>query len=66
MAPASIRRKQVRSNKAKLVRAKSVPSIVTETKALQGAIDFVLTEAEILKALRRVRGKGGIKRIFGP
>jgi hypothetical protein len=66
MGSASIRRKQVRSNKAKLVRAKSVPRSVTETKALQGAIDFVLTEAEILKALRRVKGKGRIIRPFGP
>lgn len=36
----------------------------TETQALGGAMDFVLAEAEILKTLRRVKGKARIRNFF--
>ena len=64
MASASIRHKHVRLNQAKLERVKSILGSVTETEALERAMDFVLAEAEILKTLRRVRGKGRIRRVF--
>lgn len=64
MASVPVRHKHLRLNQAKLGRVKSVLGTATETEALEGAMDFVLTEAEILKALRRVKGKARIKRLF--
>jgi hypothetical protein len=43
---------------------KSVLGTATETQALGGAMDLVLAEAEILKALRRVKGKARIRNFF--
>lgn len=43
---------------------KSLLGSATETEALEGAMDLVLAEVEILKALRRVKGKARIKRVF--
>jgi len=51
-------------NQDKLERVKSILGSATETEALERAMDLVLAEAEILKALRRVKGKGRIKRLF--
>lgn len=66
MSSRRARHKHVRLNQAKLNRVKSTLDSPTEIESLRRAIDFVLTEAEILKALRRVKGKGKIKRLFGP
>ncbi len=64
MASAPVRHKHLRLNQAKLERVKSTLGTATETEALEGAMDLVLAEAEILKALRRVRGKARIKNLF--
>lgn len=64
MASVSVRHKHLRLNQAKLERVKSVLGTATETEALEGAMDLVLAEAEILKALRRVKGKARIKNLF--
>ncbi|MFI5338881.1 MAG: hypothetical protein ACHQ7N_03475 [Candidatus Methylomirabilales bacterium] len=64
MASLPVRHKHLRLNQAKLDRVKSVLGTATETEALEGAMDIVLTETEILKALRRVKGKARIKRLF--
>jgi hypothetical protein len=66
MAMVPIRHKHLRLNQAKLERVKSVLGSATETEALESAMDLVLTEAEILKTLRRIKGKGRVKRLFGP
>jgi len=64
MASGPVRHKHLRLNQAKLERVKSVLGSATETQALEGAMDLVLAEAEIVKTLRRVRGKGRIRRLF--
>jgi len=64
MVSLPVRHKHLRLNQAKLDRVKSVLGTATETEALEGAMDIVLTETEILKALRRVKGKARIKRLF--
>ena len=65
MTTVPIRHKHLRLNQGKLERVKSVLRSATETEALESAMDLVLTEAEILKTLRRIRGKGHVKRLFG-
>ena len=64
MASVPVRHKHLRLNQAKLEQVKSVLGTATETEALEGAMDFVLAEDEILKALRRVKGKARIKNLF--
>lgn len=64
MASGPVRHKHLRLNQAKLERVKSVLGSTTETQALEGAMDLVLAEAEIVKTLRRVKGKGQIRRLF--
>ena len=64
MASGPLRHKHLRLNQAKLERVKSVLGSATETQALEGAMDLVLAEAEIVKTLRRVKGKGRIRRLF--
>jgi len=64
MASGPVRHKHLRLNQAKLERVKSVLGSATETQALEGAMDLVLAEAEIVKTLRRVKGKGRIRRLF--
>jgi hypothetical protein len=59
-----MRHKHVRLNQEKLDRVKSILGSATETEALEGAMDLVLAEAEILRTLRRIRGKGRIGRLF--
>ncbi len=59
-----VRHKHLRLNQEKLERVKSVLGSATETDALEGAMDLILAEAEILKSLRRVRAKGRIRRLF--
>ncbi len=65
MATVSVRHKHFRLNQGKLERVKSILASPTETEALESAMDLVLTEAEILKTLRRIKGKGRVKRLFG-
>jgi hypothetical protein len=64
MASVPVRHKHLRLNQAKLERVKSVLGTATETEALEGAMDLVLAEAEILKALHREKGKGRPKNHF--
>ena len=64
MASVPVRHKHLRLNQAKLERVKSVLGAATETEALEGAMDLVLAEAEILKVLRYVKGKARIKNRF--
>jgi hypothetical protein len=64
MPAARIRHKHLRLNQHKLDRVRKVLRCKSEREAIEGAMDFVLAEDEILKTLRRVKGKGRIKRLF--
>lgn len=65
MATRGVRHKQVRVNQRKLDRVKSILGAATETEAIEKAMDLVLTENEIIKTHRRIKGKGRIERVFG-
>ena len=64
MPAARVRHKHLRLNQDKLDRVKRILGSKSETEAIEGAMDFILAEDDILKSLRRVRGKGRIKKLF--
>lgn len=64
MATIALRHKHVQLDQRKLDRARRVLQARTETETLARALDLVLTEADIDRALRNVRGKGKLRRVF--
>lgn len=64
MGATALRHKHVQLDQRKLDRARRVLGARTETEALDRALDLVVTEAEINRALRAVRGKGKLRRVF--
>ncbi len=66
MASTPMRNKRLRLNQEKLERLKSVLGGATAAEALERAMDLVLAEAEILKALRRMKGEERTRGLFAP
>ncbi len=64
MPAARVRHNHLRLNQDKLDRVKRILGSKSETEAIEGAMDFILAEDDILKTLRRIKGKGRFKRIF--
>lgn len=60
----ALRHKHVKLDQAKLDRARRVLGARTETETLDRALDLVVTETDIDRALRAVRGKGKLRRVF--
>jgi hypothetical protein len=59
----TLRHKHVQMDQRKLDRARQVLGARTETETLDRALDLVVTEAEIDRALRAARGKGRLRRV---
>ena len=64
MGAPSLRHKHVQLDQGKLNRAREILRAKTETEALGRALDIVVSEAEIDTALKKVRGKGRIRKVF--
>lgn len=64
MTTTRVRHKHVQLDQGKLDRARRVLGARTETETLERALDLVVMEAEIDRALRAVRGKGRLRRVF--
>lgn len=64
MTAIALRHKHVRLDQRKLDRARRVLGARTETETLDRALDLVVTEADIDRALRAARGKGTLRRVF--
>lgn len=64
MGTPSLRHKHVQLDQGKLNRAREILRAKTETEALGRALDIVISEAEIDTALKKVRGKGRIRKVF--
>ena len=64
MPTSTLRHKHVRIDQAKLNRAKKVLNAETDTEALDRALDVVVAEATIDRALRAVRAKGRLRKVF--
>jgi hypothetical protein len=63
-AAASVRHKHIRIDQAKLDKARKILAASTETEALDRALTIVVSEADIEATLRRVAGKGRLKKRF--
>lgn len=64
MGTPALRHKHVQLDQGKLNRAREILRAKTETEALERALDIVVGEAEIDTALKKVRGKGRIRKVF--
>jgi hypothetical protein len=64
MAVPALRHKHLQLDQGKLDRAKVILGAKTETEAVDRALKLVVSEAHIDRALRRVAGKGRIRKIF--
>jgi hypothetical protein len=64
MASSALRHKHVRIDQAKLDRAKRLLDARTDTEAVDRALSLVVSEGEIDAALRGLRGKGRLKKVF--
>ena len=64
MGTPSLRHKHMQLDQGKLNRARQILRAKTETEALERALDIVVSEAEIDTALKKVRGKGRIRKVF--
>jgi hypothetical protein len=64
MKTSSLRKKHVQIDQRKLNRALRILKVRTVTEALDGALSVVVSEDKINTALRKVRGKGRIRKVF--
>ena len=64
MKSASLRHKHLQLDQEKLDRARRILGAKTETEALDRALSIVVSEADIDKVLRKVRGKGRLQKVF--
>ena len=64
MATIVWRHKHVQIDQRKLDRARRALRARTETETLDRALDLVVTEADIDRALRAARGKSKLRRVF--
>ncbi len=60
----SLRHKHVQLDQGKLDRARQILGARTETETLDRALQVVVTDAGIDKALKKVRGTGRIRKVF--
>jgi hypothetical protein len=64
MKAASLRHKHLQLDQGKLDRARRILGAKTETETLDRALSIVVSEADIDKALGKVRGKGRLRKVF--
>ena len=63
-ATPAIQHKHVRIDQVKLDRARRLLGARTETEALDRALGLVVAEGEIDAALKKLRGKGSLRKAF--
>ena len=59
-----VREKHVRVDPVKLAKAKRLLDAATDREALDRALALVVSEGEIEETLRRIGGKGSLKKVF--
>ena len=58
------RHKHIRIDQVKLTRARRMLKSSTDTEALDRALSLVVSEGDIDAALRNLRGKGRLRKVF--
>jgi hypothetical protein len=64
MGVVGLRHKHLQLDQGKLDRARRVLGARTETETLDRALDLVVSEADIDRALREARRKTNLRRVF--
>ncbi len=64
MKAVPLRHKHLQLDQGKLNRAKRILGARTETEALDRALSIVVSEADIDRTLRKMRGRGRIRKVF--
>ena len=64
MKGTALRHKHLQLDQVKLDRAKRILGAKTETEALDRALNLVVSEASVDTTLRKIRGKGRIRKVF--
>lgn len=59
-----LKHKHVRIDQAKLEKARRLLEAATDTEALDRALTLVVSEGEIDAMLRKIGGKGSLKKVF--
>jgi hypothetical protein len=61
---AAIRDKHLKLDQEKLDRARQILGAKTEREVIEGALDLILSEADLDRVLKRVESKGMIRKVF--
>jgi hypothetical protein len=61
----AVRHKHLKLEQTKLTRAKRLLGAKTEQETVERALDVLLGEEQVLKALRKSRAVGGLVDVFG-
>ena len=64
MGEAALKYKHIRMDQEKIDRVKKIFHTATETEAVDKALEFVIGEEKINRALKSAGGKGRIKKVF--
>jgi len=64
MKGTALRHKHLQLDQGKLDRARRILGAKTETEALDRALNLVVSEADIDTTLRKIGGKGRIRKVF--
>jgi hypothetical protein len=59
-----LRHKHVRIDQEKLEKARRLLDAATDTEALDRALTLVVSEGEIDETLRKIGGRGSLKKVF--
>ena len=61
---ATVRRKNLNIDQAKLDRVRELLGVDTETEAVDQALSALLLREELIAGVRRVAGSGGVENVF--
>lgn len=61
---ANLKRKNYYLDDVKIQRVKRILGALTETAAINTALDLVVFREDLLESLRKVAGKGGIEKVL--
>lgn len=61
---AKVRDKHLKLDQEKLDQARQILGAKTEREAVEGALDLIISEEEIDRLLKELKGQGALKKVF--